>query len=155
MLGAAETKALYAQLTSPLKALGAFKAGVTAHEPMGPPAGSPAAALWWSGGPEPARGLSGLGATTLRLEFTVRVYLSFTRATDNVDPQLMALVSQVAGVFSGDFTLDGEAMQVDLLGAYGSPLAGRPGYLNFGDHEFRIADVTVPVIIDDAWEQVP
>lgn len=154
MLDDAAMDALYAQLTSPLKALGPFKA-VTAHEPMGPPAGSPAAALWWSAGPDPARGLSGLGATSVRLEFTVRVYLSFTRATDNVDPRLLGLVSKVAAAYSREFTLDGEAMEVDLLGAYGTPLKGRPGYLNFGDQEFRISDITVPVIIDDAWEQVP
>lgn len=154
MLDDAAMKALYAQLTSPLRALGPFKA-VTAHEPMGPPAGSPAAALWWSGGPEPARGLSGLGATSLRLEFTVRVYVTFTRAGDNVDPILLGLVSKVAAVFSSGFTLSGEAMEVDLLGAYGAPLAGKPGYANFGDQEFRISDITVPVIIDDGWEQVP
>lgn len=154
MLDDAAMKALYAQLTSPLKALGPFKA-VTAHEPMGPPAGSPAAALWWSGGPEPARGVSGLGSTAVRLEFTVRAYLSFTRAADNVDPQLLGLVSKIAIAYSGGFTLSGDAMEVDLLGAYGAPLAGKPGYLNFGDQEFRIADVTVPLIIDDAWEQVP
>lgn len=145
---------VYSALMSPLKAVGGFES-VIQHEPMNAPVKTPALSLWWADGPGPARGVSGLDATSARIEFTARIYLTYTRAEDSVDPRLMNLVSQLMNVLTGKFTLGGEVMEVDLLGAYGAPLSAKPGYLNFDSHEYRIADVTIPIIADGLWVQVP
>lgn len=145
---------VFSALMSPLKAVGGL-GSVLEHEPMGAPAKTPALAVWWSGGPGPARGLSGLDATSARIEFTARAYLSVTRAQDGQDRRLMTVVSALMGVLTGKFTLGGQVMEVDLLGSYGEPLSVKPGWLQFDSHEYRIADMTIPLICDGLWVQVP
>jgi hypothetical protein len=144
---------VYSALMSPMKGLAAFSS-VIQHEPVSAPPDR-SVAVAWSDGPGPARGLSGLSATSARIEFTARVYVSYTKAAESVDPKLMSLVSSLMGVLTGKFTLGGEVMEIDLLGTYGNPLSARPGWTNFDSHEYRIADVTIPVIADGLWVQVP
>jgi hypothetical protein len=71
----------------------------------------------------------------------------------STDPKLIALISQLIGAFSGGFTLGGNVMAVDLLGAWGAPLEATAGYISHDGHEFRVAELTIPVVIDDIWAQ--
>lgn len=145
----------FARLVSPCKQIGAFRSAVIQHEPKAAPTANPALALWWSD-IGPARGGSGLSATTARIEYSGRVYLNFkSRSEEDIDPLLMSLTSQVIGAFSSSFTLDGDVAFIDLLGAYGNPLAAKPGYLAMDSQEFRIAELTIPLIVDDVWSQGP
>lgn len=146
---------LFARVVSPCKQIGAFRSSVIQHEPKAAPTATPALALWWSD-LGPARGASGLSATTARVEFKGRVYLNYrSRPEDDIDPLLMTLASQVIGAFSAAFTLDGDVAFIDLLGAYGAPLTATPGYVNHGGTEFRAAEIVIPLIADDVWTQVP
>lgn len=144
----------FARLVSPCKKIGAFRSSVLQHEPKAAPTALPALALWWSG-IGPARGMSGLSATSARIEYRGRVYLNFkSRSEEETDPLLMTLVSEVIGAFSSSFTLDGDVAAVDLLGAWGNPLSATPGYLAQDGQEFRIAELTIPLVVDDVWRQV-
>ena len=152
----AAIKSLYSQISSPIKQLAAIKSFIP-HEPKAAPTVLPAFALWWGGDPGigPARGLSGLAATSARIEFQGRSYTDNTKPAPDVEAQLMTLASLVIGVFAGSFTLDGEAMEVDLLGRYGAPLSATPGYIDHDGHQFRVAQCVIPVICDGLWVQVP
>lgn len=145
---------LYAAVISPCKKTGAFRS-VIEFEPKAAPVDLPALALWWSG-IGPARGVSGLAATSARVEFKGRIYANgLARPESKVDPLLTTLVSQLFTVFTGGFTLGGEVMEVDLLGAYGEPLSAEAGYIQHDGHHFRVAECTVPLIVDGLWVQVP
>lgn len=145
---------LYSAVLSPLKKIGPFRS-VIQHEPKAAPTDLPALALWWSG-IGPARGVSGLAATSARVEFRFRSYLSFKgKPEDKVDPELTRLVSLLFGAFTGGFTLGGEVMEVDLLGAYGEPLSATAGYIQHDGQEFRVAEGAIPLICDGLWVQVP
>jgi hypothetical protein len=83
------------------------------------------------------------------------VYLNaMSKPEDSTDPKLILLISQLIGAFSGGFTLGGEVMAVDLLGAWGAPLAVQAaGWLEHDGKQFRVAELTIPVVIDDIWVQ--
>lgn len=145
---------LYAAVVSPCKQIGAFRSSVLQHEPKSAPAALPALALWWSG-IGPARGVSGLNATAARVEFRWRAYMNFkSTPEDKIDPLLTTVVSQLFGIFTGAFTLGGEVMEVDLLGAYGEPLSATAGYIAQDGQEFRVAEGVIPLICDGLWVQV-
>lgn len=152
----AAIEALYSQITSPFKRIGAFRS-VVENEPLSAPTALPAVALWWGGSPGigPARGLSGLAATSARVEFQGRIYTDATKRPADMEVQLMRLASLFIGVFTSGFTLGGEAMEVDLLGSYGAPLSATPGWIVQDDHQFRVAECLIPIIADGLWVQVP
>ncbi|MGH6654061.1 MAG: hypothetical protein ACRDVE_02515 [Actinocrinis sp.] len=146
---------LFARVVSPCKQIGAFRSSVIQHEPKAAPTALPALALWWSG-IGPARGFSGLDVTSARIEFKGRVYVNFkSRDEDDIDPSLMTLTSAVIGAFSSAFTLDGDVAFIDLLGGWGAPLSATPGYIQQDGQEFRVAELVLPVVVDDVWTQVP
>lgn len=145
---------LFAQVEARAQALGGIEQ-VIGHEPRSAPVSLPALAVWFSG-LGPARGVSGLDATSVRCEFRGRVYLNGqAKDEDKNEQKLLYLSALVMGAFSAAFTLGGDAMAVDLLGAWGSPLDAQPGWLAHDSKEFRVAEITVPVILDDVWRQVP
>lgn len=145
---------LFAQVEARAQTLGDIEQ-VIGHEPRSAPVSLPALAVWFNG-LGPARGFSGLDATSVRCEFRGRVYLNGqAKDEDKNEQKLLYLAALVMGAFSGAFTLGGEAVAVDLLGAWGNPLDAQPGWLAHDSKEFRVAEITVPVILDDVWRQVP
>lgn len=96
---------------------------------------------------------SGLAATSARLGMKVRVSTDLSDPQDGIDPRIVGAVDAVIGSIHADFELDGDARMVDLLGRYGVPLSGRSGYLTRAGLQFRVIDVIVPIIINDAWAQ--
>ena len=144
--------ALYSQVVSAAEKLAVFET-VIQHEPKSAPVSLPALAVWFAGF-GPARGASGLDATAARVEFRARAYLNALSKPENAtDPKLTDVASQVIGALSGGFTLGGEVMVVDLLGGWGEPLSATAGYLSHDDKEFRVAELVIPVIFDNAWVQ--
>jgi hypothetical protein len=153
-LDAAAVADLFAQVEARAQSLGDIEQ-VIGHEPRSAPVSLPALAVWFAG-LGPARGLSGLDATSVRCEFKARVYLSGqAKDEDKLEQKLLYLSALVLGAYSGAFTLNGEAMAVDLLGGWGSPLEAQPGWLEHDSKPFRVAEITVPVIIDGVWSQSP
>ncbi|MER5559705.1 hypothetical protein ABT071_13975 [Streptomyces sp. NPDC002506] len=97
---------------------------------------------------------SGLAATSARLSFTMHLFASMAAASDDlVDRQLLAALDELFTAYTGDFTLGGLLRMVDVLGAYGTGLEATAGYLNSGGQDFRVFTITLPVIVNDLWEQ--
>jgi hypothetical protein len=56
---------------------------------------------------------------------------------------------------SGDFTLNGQVRNVDILGESGERLRAQPGFVEQDGKYFRIAELTLPVVINDMWTVSP
>lgn len=103
---------------------------------------------------QPVPRTSGLAATSARLEFTGRIFRPFkTVPEDLIDPNVAGAVGYLISAYSSDFMLGDEIDQIDLLGAYGTPLGARAGYITLGQTTFRTMDIVIPLIINDAWVQ--
>lgn len=128
-------------------------AQVNGHEPKNTPSLGLTAAVWM----DSVRAVrsSGLSSTTALLVFNVRVYTSVqSEPADAIDPTMMAAVDDLCAAYNGDFTLGGLVRQVDVLGAHGQPLLVRAGYIQQSGAILRVMTITLPVIVNDLWEQV-
>ncbi len=144
--------ALIDALTSHAAAAGVFDT-VQGHEPKSAPGNGLTYAVFMSA-MGPARGGSGLAATSARVELTGRIYQPFvTQPEDLIDPNVIDAVDLLFAAYSGDFALGGNARSVDLLGAYGTALSGRAGYQTLDKTVYRVFDITIPIIVNDAWTQ--
>lgn len=137
------------------QALGLFEQ-VIGHEPVSAP-GSGLTYAMWVGPVKPVPARSGLDAVSARLELRGRVFLpADTEPMDDVDVTVTGAVSALMGAYCGDFTLGGTVAEIDLLGAYGTPLSSDPGYTSFGGGTtYRVATLTIPLIVNDAWQEAP
>jgi hypothetical protein len=151
-----ESQAYIDALCSHAMTIGYFDR-VNAYEPKSAPGKGLTAAVWFTSvRPLPAGRGSGLASTTVRLEMTLRIYTSMLQEPqDYIDPAMMEAVDKLLNAYSGDFTLDGMIRNIDLLGAYGIPLGATSGYQRIDSKMMRIVDITIPLIINDAWEQTP
>jgi hypothetical protein len=146
------TDALTDAIQSHALATGLFER-VNAHEPKSSPGNGLTAAVWaQSVFPVPAA--SGLTSTTGRIEFNVRIYQNMiAEPQDAIDPAMLAAVDELFALYSGDFTLGGSIRNVDLLGAHGAPMSAQAGYLEVGNGNYRIMTITLPLIVNDLWNQ--
>lgn len=127
---------------------------VEEHEPKSAP-GSGVHAAFWVQSAEPIRS-SGLGATSGRIEVAVRVYMNMTQEPqDSIDRALLEAADALLTAYSGDFELGGLVRSVDLLGAYGAPLSAQGGYIRQDGKLYRVMVITVPLIVNDIWNQNP
>jgi len=127
---------------------------VLRHEPVSSPGSGLTYAVWVSDlGPVPAG--SGLSETTARLELNGRVFLpADTESMDDVDDTVTAAADALLGAYSGNFKLGETVRCIDLLGMYGAALRARYGYLTIGSTTYRIATLTIPIIVNAVWGQV-
>jgi hypothetical protein len=133
-------------------ALGLFDR-VNAHEPKAAP-GSGVTAAAWVDRIEPANGGSGLNATTVRLAFNVRLFMSMlAEPQDAIDPAMMAGVSALMDAYTGDFDLGGLIRDVDVLGQFGTGLSAQAGYVSQDKRLYRVFTITLPLIINDVFAQ--
>lgn len=148
-----EVEALTDALVSHALTLGEFER-VNEHEPKVAPGNGITMAVWVER-IEPVRS-SGLNSTSIRMAYNARLYTSMlSEPQDAIDPALVKALSAFLTLVSSDFTLDGLIRQVDLLGAYGTPLSAQAGYIEQDKRLFRIYTVTVPLIINDSFDQAP
>jgi hypothetical protein len=134
--------------------LGLF-ASVNGFEPKAAPMDGLHGALWLAS-IEPARGRSGLNTTTVRLVFNFRVGINMlAEPQDDIDLRVLVATAALMRQYSGDFELGGAIKNVDLLGETGPPLAAQAGYLNQDSKLFRVMVITIPLIINDVFDQSP
>lgn len=128
---------------------------VNAHEPKSAPGNGLTAAVWaQSIGPVPAG--SGLQMTSGLVVFNVRLYTPMiSEPQDAIDPALITALDALFVAYSGDFELGGNVRCIDLLGQAGTPMQAQAGYLEQDRKIYRVMTITLPVIVNDAWEQVP
>jgi len=136
------------------QSLGLFEQ-VLDHEPVSAPGSGLTYALWVTDiAPIPAR--SGLSSVTVRLELNGRVFLpADTEPAGDVDVAVTGAVNGLMNAYAGDFELGGSVAEVDLLGAYGALLRARLGYTRLDSTTYRVATLTIPLVIDDVWTEAP
>lgn len=126
---------------------------VNQHEPKSPPGNGLSAAVW-ADRIEPVRS-SGLLSTSARVVFQLRIYSGMlTEPQDDIDPNVMLAVDGLMTAYSGDFSLGGNVRSVDLLGQSGTPLSAQAGYISISNNMYRVMTITLPVIVNDVWDQV-
>jgi hypothetical protein len=128
---------------------------VNGHEPKSAPGRGLSAAIWADRiAAVPAT--SGLRTTSALVVMNVRLYSNMLQEPqDAIDPNLVACADELMAAYSGDFELGGLVQAVDLLGRTGTALAAQAGYISQDNRLYRVITITVPLIINDAWEQVP
>ncbi len=126
---------------------------VNEHEPKIAPGNGITCALWLDR-VEPIKA-SGLNSTSVRLALNIRTYQSMlSEPRDLVDPSMLTAVDGLLGAYSGDFTLGNLIRSVDLLGAYGTGMNAQAGYIEQDKRLFRVMTITLPLIVNDVWNQV-
>lgn len=147
-----DLKPVLAALVSHTAATGYF-ARVNTHEPKSPPQRGGLTAAIWVQTISPHR-RSGLASTTVRVEWRQRLYTNMVaEPQDAIDPAVLDATCALMAAYSFGFTLGGLVRSVDLLGEAGNPLAAQAGYLQLGPSMQRVMDITLPVIINDAFTQ--
>ena len=144
--GQAEAEELFSSVRSVAKKRGVFPA-VAGHDPVNaPPAGLSCSV---SLGPVKPVTSSGLGAVSGQVTLMVHVWAyADTRPLDDVDPKVLGATCALMGAFSGGFTLGGTVRDVDLFA-----MDARPGYVKFEGKEFRCMTITVPIEINDMFQE--
>jgi len=126
---------------------------VNGHEPKNAPGNGLTAGVWF----ETMRPVlsSGLDSASALLVLNVRLYTSMLQEPqDAIDPDMLRAVSALFTAYAGDFTLGGLVREVDLFGAEGAPLQAKAGYINQDNRLYRVITITLPVIVNDAWDEV-
>ncbi|MGA5435479.1 hypothetical protein ACPCIZ_12895 [Streptomyces cellulosae] len=149
---ALEVSEIYAQVLSHAKRLGIFKR-VLAHEPKSAPLGITCAI--WASSYKPVDEVSGLDVTSMRLELTGRIYVEFkAQPEDAIDPRILDATSKLINSLTGDIQLSGvSSVGIDLLGAHGDGLEAKWGFIEIDRKMYRVADLVIPLIIPDIYEQ--
>ncbi len=125
------------------------------HEPVSAPGSGLIYALWVTDiAPIPSR--SGLSSVSVRLELNGRVFMpADTEPQGDVDVSVTGAVNALMNAYAGDFELGGTVAEVDLLGAYGALLRARLGYTRLDSTTYRVATLTIPLVINDVWTEAP
>lgn len=144
---------IFVKLRDHAGALGVFE-HVEGHAMISPPS-SGIAIAFEAGQVRPGGQYSGLSATSVVFTCTGSIYRTMqTQPVDDVETDISAAAMSLIVALSGDFDLGGNVRNIDLLGATGTGLSADPGYLKLGDQTFRASVVTIPMIINDVFEQV-
>lgn len=122
-------------------------------EPKAPPGNGLTCAIWTQ---HIGRAVSsGASSTSGYLIFTVRLFSNMLQEPQGqIDPNMMVAVDALVNAYQADFTLDGLVRAVDLLGMEGQALEANAGYVTINNVMFRTFDITLPLIINDVWDQV-
>lgn len=125
------------------------------HEPKSSP-GSGLRFAAWVHSIEPLAGASGLAATSGYVVVYGRIYGNMLqKPEDEIDPRITKAATTLLGAYNGDFDFGGTVRAVDLTGMYGQKLHAQAGYLTIAQGMYRVMTITIPVIINDLWTQVP
>lgn len=73
----------------------------------------------------------------------------------DVDPKVLGAVDKFVNSLMGGFTLDGLVRAVDIRGMSGTALSVEFGYVEIDGKVFRLGDITIPLIVNDVWAEVP
>lgn len=148
-----DTAALVSGVVSHAAASGHFEK-VNGHEPKNAPGKGVTAAVWVQR-LTPIALQSGLATTSALLVINLRIYTNMIQEPqDAIDPRVVAAADALMTAYSGNFTLGGLVADVDLLGRHGTALAAEAGYLNQDNKIFRVMTLTIPLVLNNVWEQV-
>lgn len=144
--------ALMEAVTDQAKQLGKFDR-VQGHEPKSAP-NTGLSCAFAIALIRPEKRLSGLAETGGVVELSARIYLGGAyKPEDGTDLRVLSAVCALIGAYSDGFTFGGTVFAVDLEGMFGTALSARMGWLDQDGKQFRVADLTIPVAIDNLWPQ--
>jgi hypothetical protein len=111
---------------------------------------------YWVQRMAPAINQSGLSSTSCVLVFSTRLMSDMIASRDGqVDPKLTRAASLLFGRVIGGFTLDGLIKNVDVRGSAGyGALDAQAGWIKIDDKWYRIYTISVPMIVNDLWDEV-
>ena len=138
-------------LESKLKESGYF-AHVQIGEPKSPPGQRFTAALFMSS-ISPWLTLATLCAVYI---VQLRIFDDMLREPqEDVEIKMAILVDDIMNDIAGEFDLGANISYIDFGGVHGTPLTVRWGYLDVGGKMFRIADITIPLVVNDVATMAP
>jgi len=86
---------------------------------------------------------------------TLRIYDNMTQEPqEDVEIEMAILVDQIMDDIAGEFDLGATIQAVDMLGMKGTPLGVKWGYVDVSGTMYRIADITIPLIVNDVADMV-
>lgn len=150
-----DATALQRALTSHAKGLGIFER-VHGFDPKNAPGSGLTCALLAR--TISARPTTGLNRSAALVVWMMRVMWPLPKSDatlEDVDPRVVGAVDKIVNSLMGAFTLGGLVRAVDIRGMAGTPLGVDFGYVEVDGKMFRIGDVTVPLIVNDVWAEVP
>ena len=114
-------------------------------EPKQPPQGISAAIF-----------MSAINTRSLSFTAAVEIHVVMVRLYHNLitDPAEVPFITlddallQLEEALHGDFTLEGTIRDVDFNGIHGAQYDAVFGYLDLSGVQYRVADVTIPLIVD-------
>lgn len=134
---------------------------VNQHEPKNAPGNGLTCAVWVQR-IDPIAKASGLQKTSARVVLQMRLYTNMlTEPQDMIDPNMVKAVNALITCYSAIYTLGLEAQvlsdvrNIDLLGQTGVSLSAEAGYIEQDDGSYRVMTITIPVVVNDAWDQQP
>jgi hypothetical protein len=96
---------------------------------------------------------SGLTHVSVRIEYQMRILNNMLQEPqESIDPDLADATDWLMTELAIGHTLDRTVREVDIFGEAGEPLRAVPGYMQLGQTMYRVMDVFVPLLINDAWE---
>lgn len=94
---------------------------------------------------------SGGGSNTLEIHVpALRVYERFTEDEEMGERALYAALKRLKAKLTGDADLGGNVRHIDAAGIYGDQMEDTIGWVEIGGVEFHVAEIEVPVIVDDS-----
>jgi hypothetical protein len=99
---------------------------------------------------------SGLASTSAAVTIKFRIRKGFTSTPeDQIDPDIVAAADALLAVLQTHLSFGGDlnVRMVDIFGQHGDQLEAVAGYLTQDGNVYRIMDVVLPLIINDAWTQ--
>ena len=145
-------KATLQTLQSKLVANGYFKGGALIGEPKSPPGERFTGAVFMSH-----------VDTWLTLATLCAVHVVQLRVDDNmlsepaedVELEMSVVIDKIMGDVAGEFDLGATISYVDFGGIHGTPLSARWGYVDVGGTLYRVADITIPLVVNDVADMAP
>ena len=137
-------------LQAVLVASSVFPGGVLIGEPFSPPVGLTAAIFFMDVDPAQTTLGSTIDVWTLQVRIYARAGMTPVDAS-KVEISVAQGVQTVLSALAGGFTLSGSMRAIDWAGEEaGRKLSVKWGHLVVSGTIFRMVDITVPLIVDDA-----
>lgn len=101
---------------------------------------------------EPVGMASGMASSTARFEVWTRLYVDASNS--KADAVITGVAWKLFAAWQADLDLELDYVwSIDIMGRYGEKLIGQFGYVELGGTFYRVMDIVLPIIINDAWPQ--
>lgn len=135
---------------------------VDGHEPKSAPETKGLHCFSWAGPVKTAASASSIASAAVVAYFNVRMQINALNpqgGMNNMDKLLLRATGKLFNAYIGHFRLtdhnDNKLVRmVDIMGAYGPGLNMQPGYLNADGTIFRVGVITLPLVLNDEYDEV-